>query len=123
MIIIENNQIYSSEGKPVHRLGTETYFTSSTALPTDTPEAFEEVDSIPAYTKAEYDEKVAQLIREKYSQDEENAIKSKAIASLLPNTLSEETNEKHLQQFAEFNAYREKCKEEAKNPELYNDPE
>lgn len=123
MIVIKNNQVFSNEGKYVHKVGTEIYFKKSMVLPTDTEDNFEEVDELPKFTKAEYDAKVAELIRQKYSQDEENAIKSKVLASMLPNTLSEETNEKHMMQFAEFNAYREECKEMAKNPELYKVPE
>lgn len=119
MIIIENRQIFSTEGKFIHRLGTETYFKRSIALPSDTVENFEEVAKLPLYTKEQYDAKVTELIRERYTQDEENAIKSKVLASMLPNTLSEETNEKHMEQFAEFNAYREECKIKAKNPDLY----
>lgn len=123
MIKIENRQVFSDEGKDIHRKGSDVYFKRSMVLPDDTLEDFEEVDEIPKYTKAEYDAKVAELIRQKYSQDEENAIKSKVIASMLPNTLSEETNEKHMMQFAEFNAYREECKVMAKNPDLYNTPD
>ena len=88
-------------------------------LPTDTIENFEEYTELPPYTKDEYDSKVAELIRQKYSSDEENAIKSKAIAALLPDTLSDEEREKNLEQFAAFNAYREECKVLAKNPDLY----
>lgn len=121
MLKIENNQIYSDSGKTVHKLGTDTYFTRRTLLKGEKESDFEEVDEIPFPTKSEYDNKVSELIRERYSQDEENAIKSKVLASLLPNTLSEETNEKHMKQFEEFNAYREECKLKAKNPDLYTE--
>lgn len=119
MIVIENNEVYSTEGKPVKDLKTGAIIGHSQVLPDAKVEDYEELDEKPAYTKEQYDAKVSELIRERYSQDEENAIKSKVLASILPNTLSEETNAKHMEQFAEFNAYREECKERAKDPELY----
>ena len=114
MLIIEDGRIKSDCGKEFHKIGEQSYFNDRAFLKGETLEMFEEIDERPKYTKEEYERKVAELIRERYSQDEENAIKSKVLASLLPNTLSEETNEKHMKQFEEFNAYREQCKAEAK---------
>ena len=47
MIQITDKEITSTDGKYVHRLGTDVYFKRATKLPTDTPEMFEEADSIP----------------------------------------------------------------------------
>lgn len=85
------------------------------------------VDAIPAYTKAEYDAKVAELIRERYSADEEAAIKSKLLYTLLhPDAVTlDETGDdtqrpKEVAQFEEFYAWRLHCLELAKEAGLYN---
>lgn len=114
MIQIKNNEATSTEGKWVRNKITGAVAKRQGCLPSMSADDFEELDEKPAYTKEQYDEKVAELIRLKYTQDEENAIKSKVLASLLPNTFSEETNEKHMRQFAEFNAHREACKARAR---------
>lgn len=84
------------------------------------------VDAIPAYTKAEYDAKVAGLIRERYSADEEEAIKSKLLYALLhPEAATlDETGDgtqppKEVAQFEEFYAWRLHCLEQAKDERLY----
>lgn len=120
MIILKNNQVYSDQDKYIRRVGSETYFKRSMVLPSDTLEDFEEIDELPKYTKAQYDEMVAKLIREKYSQDEENAIKSKVLATMIPNELSEEDSAKYLEQFRQFNEFREECKIKAKDSDLYD---
>ena len=48
MIQITEKEVYSTEQKYVHRIGTDSYFKRATKLPNDTAEMFEEVDSIPA---------------------------------------------------------------------------
>lgn len=118
MIVIENNQVYSDEGKYIHRLGTETYVKRSTTLPTDTPELFEEVDELPPYTKEEYDAKVAELIRERYSASEEFAIQRKMINAT--NAPTPET--KAIEEYDAYNSFVEECKIKAKNPDLYTAP-
>lgn len=84
------------------------------------------VDAIPAYTKAEYDAKVAELIRQRYSVDEEEAIKSKLLYSLLhPEAVTlDETGDspqppKEVAQFEEFYAWRLHCLEQAKDARVY----
>lgn len=120
MIVIDNKQVYSDENKYVHKIGTDSYFKKAIVLPNDTIENYEEVDEIPAYTKAEYDAKVEELIHEKYSLDKEAEIQRKAISMMLPNTLSEDVAEKYLTAFIEYNTFVEECKEKAKDSELYN---
>lgn len=120
MILINNKQIYSDENKLIHRIGTETYFKRCMALPTDTVENFEEVDEIPAFTKSQYDEKVAELIRKKYSESEEFAIQRKMInASNSELSQSDEEKSKAIREYDIYNSFVEDCKIEAKNPDLY----
>lgn len=75
MIVIENNQVRSDADKWVRRIGGETCFRRGIALPGDTPEMFDELDSVPVPLDGnEYNEKVNSLIRERYSLSEELAI-------------------------------------------------
>lgn len=106
MIKIENNQVYSTEGKLIHRVGTEIYFKRGTTLPSDGAEDYEEVDEVPPYTKEEYDAKVAELIHERYSADEET--------SLINNMLDENPTEEHIAEYRAYQAFRAECKQLAK---------
>lgn len=123
MIKIEKNQVYSTEGKFVHRTGTDTYFKRGTTLMTDTEADFEEVEEIPPYTKSEYDAKVAELVRGRYSDSEEFAIQRKTLEAMLhPEavTMAEGMEEPaEVVEFNEYNAYVTECKERAKDPGLY----
>lgn len=117
MILIENYQVFSTEGKFIHRISTDTYFKRGITLPSDNVDDFEEVDEIPPYTKEEYDLKVATLVRERYSESEEFAIQRKAInAAFSPNVANAESA---LTEYQEYNTFVEECKLKAKNPELY----
>lgn len=71
MIKIENRQVYSTEGKYIRRVGTDSYFKRSTVLKTDTEADFEEVDELPKYTKEEYNAEVERLIAERYTTGQE----------------------------------------------------
>lgn len=117
MIQITKHEVYSTDNKIVHRIGTDTYFKRGTILPSDTASDFEEVDGMPAYTKAEYDAKVAELVRERYSDSEEFAIQRKAInAAFSPSVANAE---QALSEYQAYNAYVDECKQRAKKPELY----
>lgn len=105
MIVIENNQVYSTTGKFVHRIGTNSYFKRCTILKSDSVDSFEEVDEIPNTDDSQYKEKVIEAVHEKYSLDDENAIMRKEIARL--GNTSEEFNA--------YNAYVEACKNECKS--------
>ena len=48
MIKITETEVFSTDGKYVHRLNTDNYFKRATKLPNDTEALFEEVDNIPA---------------------------------------------------------------------------
>lgn len=73
MIKIENNQVFSTDGLKVRRIGTDTFFSRSTTLSGDTPADFEEVDpaDIPAYNPAQYAAEVERLIALRYTTGQE----------------------------------------------------
>lgn len=64
-------------------------------------EAEEETDKFPLT----YKQKVAMYVRERYSQNDAEAI--------LANYLADTSNEEHAREFAEFQSYREQCKARA----------
>lgn len=53
MIVIDDNQVYSTTGKYVHRIGTNSYFQRGTILKSDSVDSFEEVDEIPKVDEIE----------------------------------------------------------------------
>ena len=61
----------------------------------------------------DYDAKVVELIRQKYSIDEELALNSKSMQIFLNNCTSEQKN-KWQQEIVEFTSYRLYCIEQAK---------
>lgn len=102
----------------VHKTGTDIYVQSIIMLPCDTPDMYEEVAEQPAYTKEEYDNKVAELVRERYTASEEFAIQRKAInAAFSPSVASADNTA--LQEYQAYNAYVEQCKQRAKDPAEY----
>lgn len=118
MIKIENKQVFSTEGKNIHRKGSEVYFKRGAVLKDDTESDYEEVDEVPAFTKAEYDAKVSELIRERYTESEEFALQRKAInAAFSPSTT--DADAKAMDEYREYNQYAEECKAKAKDPSLY----
>lgn len=98
----------------LHKKGTDVYVKKCILLPSLSIEDYEEVDSIPPYTKAEYDKKVSELVREKYSADEEFAIQRKML-----NSINGETDAKAEEEYNAYNAFVNECKERAKDAELY----
>lgn len=89
----------------IHNLRTDEYSPSFVMLPTDTLDMYEEVAEKPAYTEAEYKAKVSELIRERYTEDDEFA---------LINNVLETPTEKRRTEYAEYQAYRAECKERAR---------
>lgn len=74
MITKQNNEIYSTEGKYVHIVGTDNYFKRGLAIGLSV-EQCEEVDEIPNIRNEEdYGNHVNDLIRRRYSLREELAI-------------------------------------------------
>lgn len=82
------------------------------------------------YSDEQYNDKVAELVAERYPMAEENAITRKLLNKLLhpeSATLDESGTDKELPkevaQFEVYNAYVEDCKARAKDPALYVAPE
>lgn len=96
MIKIENKQVYSTEGKFVHRIGTDTYFKRGAVLKGDTVADYEEADEVPPYTKSEYDAEVERLIALRYSYGKEIEVNRE--------------RDSKPEQFAAYMAYVEECK-------------
>ena len=96
----------------IHRIGNDAYSTIRRAIVTD-PEEWEEVAvaDIPPYTTAEYNNKVAELIHERYDADKE--------MSLINNMMEAEPTEAHKAEYRAYQAYRAECKQRAKDPALY----
>lgn len=67
----------------------------------------------PAYTKAEYDAKVAELIRARYSADEEFALHRKAINAAFTPSVTD-ADAKAMDEYREYNDYAEECKRRAR---------
>lgn len=74
MVTKENNEIFSTEGKYVHIIGTDNYFKRGLAIGLSV-EQCEEVDEVPNIRNEEdYGNQVNDLIRRRYSLSEELAI-------------------------------------------------
>lgn len=101
----------SSESGYIHKIGTETYFKKGIIFPTDTEDMFEEVNELPKYTRQEYEDKVKELIKCKYSIEDELAIQRKAFnATITPSTLSEDNINAIIDEFTEYSSFVESCK-------------
>lgn len=106
-------QLTATEGY-IHKLGTDNYAKAIIMLASDTDDMYEEVAEIPPYTKAEYDAKVAELVRQKYSESEEFAIQRKMLNTLIaPMTLSEDAAESAMDEYNAYNVFVESCKADA----------
>lgn len=100
MIKKENNEIFSTEEKYVHIIGTDNYFKRGLAIGLSV-EQCEEVNEMPkTYNTKAYEDKVDSLIRNRYSLSEELGI-------------LRQKDVKEAEYDAYF-AYCEQCKAEAK---------
>lgn len=90
----------------LHHKGSDDYTTIRKAI-TANPEDWEEIaiEDIPPYTNAQYAAKVSELIHQKYSLDDEIALRA---------NLEDDPTEKRTNEFAEYLAFRKQCKEQAK---------
>ncbi len=97
-----------------------------TTIPVEEAVLWEEVavEDMPPYTKAQYDEKVAQLVRARYSESEEFAIQRKMLNVMLNHepmllgtdadgTEATTTSDKAAEEYNAYNAYVEQCKADA----------
>ena len=94
-------QLDTDQGHILHKVGSDDHTEIRHAMVKD-PEAWEEiaVADIPPYTKAEYKAKIVELIRQRYDQDDENGILRQ--------------RDTKPDEFAEYDAYVEQCKAEAR---------
>lgn len=104
----------TAENGYIHKIGTDTYVKSIIILSSDTIDNYEEVASIPPYTKEEYDKKVAELVRERYTESEEFAIQRKMINVMLtPATVYSFGNDNIVAEYNAYNYYVNECKDKA----------
>lgn len=100
MIIIENHQVYSSEGKYICRASKpERAFHRCTTVLGETVDDFLEVEAPPAplpYTKRQYSAEVERLIARRYSHGQEIQLLVEKDAD--------------PQAYADYRAYVEQCK-------------
>lgn len=101
---IEGNQIFADEGMLLRRKGQGTGFKRCVLLPNETEQDFEEAESFPELPPYDYNERVNELIRERYSLSEELAILRQR------DTKPEE--------FVEYNAFAEECKAKAREERI-----
>lgn len=117
-----NNNLWQldTDGSHIlHRIGSDDYpVIRRTIVKAEDIDRWEEVavEDIPPYTKAEYDAKVAELVHERYTADEESALHRKMINAIMsPATVSEEgAADKALEEYEAYNAYVQGCKARAK---------
>ena len=106
----------------LHKKGSETYeeCKKRILLPTESESDYEEIAELPKYTREEYEKKVSELIRERYTSDEESAIVRKVVNLMLNPSLADEApkNEDGLpfavDEFNAYNTFAEDCKVRAK---------
>lgn len=107
--------LQAADGKKLYDMAHDAYHGQIT-VPSERVADFKEVPAseVPTFTKDDYDRKVAELIRRKYSQDEEFAIQRKYLGFL-----NGEGKEADREEFLAYNDYAEECKVRAKDPALY----
>lgn len=108
----------ADDGKYIHRKGDEKYFRKGIMREGETTDDFEEVDERPAYTKGQYEAKVAEMVREGYTASEEFALQRKAINAICSPAVTD-ADSSAMTEYEAYNAYVEQCKQRAKNPEHY----
>ena len=106
----------------LHKIGSDNYeeCKKRILLPSESPSDYEEITELPKYTREEYEKKVSELIRERYTSDEESAIVRKAVNLMFNPSLADEApkNEDGLpfavDEFNAYNTFAEECKVRAK---------
>lgn len=95
----------------LHKVGSNNYTDDKRAilLPNETIEDYEEVMELPKCPKEQYDAKVDELIRSRYSASE--------VEGIFRKVLSGDVDARG--ELENFNAFAEQCKIEAMNPDLY----
>lgn len=99
----------------LHRIGSDSYSEMHhTTVHPDHVADYEEVAvaDIPPYSEAEYKAKVAQLVHERYSMDDEIALAANANSPMI---LADEDKAAAIaEEYAAYQAYRAECKARAK---------
>lgn len=108
----------------IHRIDNEDYpIIRHTFVKADDVDNYEEiaVSDIPPFAKEEYDKKVAELVREKYTTDEEFALQRKMLNAVMsPDTISADGSaNKALEEYQAYNVFVQECKQRAKDASLY----
>lgn len=88
----------SSDNGYIHKIGTDTYFKKG--IITGNQDDYEEVLEMPKYTRQEYIDKVRELIKERYTIEDEIAINRQRDTKAI--------------EFEEYNTFCEECKVRAK---------
>ncbi len=110
----------------LHRVGSKEYpEIHDVTVPEALAAEWEEIPlaDVPKYTEAEYSAKTVELIRRKYSQDDEIAILRKSADLMLPATANltdeeRDARDRHAEavivELSQYNDYAEQCKAEAR---------
>lgn len=77
-------------------------------------EFYDVVEEQPSQEIIDYDSKVAELIREKYSLDDEIAITNNRMAVFDANLLPKEKEEEYSREYYVYQLFREECKKKAR---------
>lgn len=106
-------QLDSADGHILHRKGSDDYTPLRHARVTS-PDEWEEVavDAVPLYTDSEYKTRVAALVHERYSVDDEIALAANANCPAL--LADEERAATFAEEYATYQAYRAECKARAR---------
>ena len=114
MIKIENNLVTSDSGMIVCRKSNGACAKSHMALPGDTVDSFEELEAVPAYTKAEYDAKVAEMVAARYPASEEAALHRKMINAMRTAAKARtDEQQRAIDEYEVYDAFVEQCKADA----------
>lgn len=106
-------QLDSADGHILHRIGSDDYTPLRHARVTS-PDEWEEIPeaAVPLYTDSEYKTRVAALVHERYSVDDEIALAANAACQTL---LADEARAAAFaDEYAAYQTYRAECKARAK---------
>lgn len=115
--------MHATEAPNLHKLSTDEWFPANRILlPSESLDDFEE-GTEPPYSKSDYDAKVAELVRQRYSESEEAGIQRKMINTITaPQVCSADEAARYVQEYEIYNAYVEECKVRARGELEANPP-
>ena len=103
-------------GNALHLIGTDSYTVNGKASVRAVDVDKWEECPMPPYSKTEYEAKVAEMVREKYSESEEFALQRKAINAMInPDAIPVDADgtPSVINSFNEYNRFVEQCKQRA----------